>query len=222
MKRTIYITILFIFLFSFTYSQEIILRNNSYSDLVVEGANNKQCEQYNFVIDSAVLSTQKFPIFSIKTSFAPIIDDESKITLNFNNQGEITIWGDQFSCDGWCWGRVVIPKAKLNSNNTLEICVTNTELTERTVVFADSYLDFYESPVFTLEKISPGTILLGDKAEMQIVAKNFRSKDANVFIQFIDPVGKKVVNIDSFDIVEGDSTARTTILAGEQKLLNII
>ena len=218
MKKSIYITILFILLLSGAFSQEIVMSTLGYTDFGVEGKNKTECEDYPFSIPLSYLEGNEYPIFSVKATFFPELDESAKITLNFNDTGAITTWAEDFYCNNnVCWARPIISRSRLQKDNIVDICSSTTNITSRIVVFSGSKIGFYETPIFTIEKTAPEQIFIGDKAEMKIIAKNLGSKDANVFIQFISPIGKKVVNIDSFDIVEGESTARALIKAGDTK-----
>jgi len=52
---------------------------------------------------------------------------------------------------------------------------------------------------------------------LSTLISNTGTKDANLYVQFIHPDTRAKVNITSFDIVEGDSSAYTYIAAGETK-----
>jgi hypothetical protein len=217
MKKIVYLIIVFVFLISNVASQEISLRQNNYVDFVIDEENPILCKEYIFNVGEELLSQNKFPIFSLKATFLPKLSDSTKVTLNFNNFGELTLSKNNFYCNNECWARIILAKSKIRSSNTLTICVSKPEENEKTVIFADSKIGFYETPFLTIDHVSPGTIFLGDRAEMKIIAKNIGSKDANVFIQFIDPVGKRVIILDGFFVIEGESTVNTTIKAGETK-----
>jgi hypothetical protein len=217
MKKQIYIILFFLFLSSIVYSNPIIFSDMGYLDFSVESSDKNKCTTFVFELDQQQLDSSKFPILSLKTKFLPVLDESTRLNLKFNDFGNLILFNTDFSCQTDCWARVIIPKNILNLQNKLELCAVTSKNTEKIIVFAESNINFYETPIFSIEKISPGTIFLGERAQMNIVAKNHGSKDANVFIQFIDPIGKKVVKIDSFDIVEGESTVNTLLRVGETK-----
>ncbi|MFA5357986.1 MAG: hypothetical protein WC308_03620 [archaeon] len=188
------------------------------SDMNVESARTKNCETINFSVPQETLVGAELPIFSIKADYYPTLGGDSRATIKLNDSQEIVIFPVDFTCgDSGCWARVSIPKNEINNQNTGELCVSSGKGTTYFSISSDSKIGFYDTPEFLLKKESPGIIILGQQAKLVITAQNVGSKDANVFVQFISPITREEVNITSFDVVEGESSAHTTIKAGETR-----
>ncbi|MCX6801035.1 MAG: hypothetical protein NTZ73_02510 [Candidatus Diapherotrites archaeon] len=188
-----------------------------YPGLNVETVRSTNCSTINFSVPQETLNSDLFPIFSLKMEYYPMLGGDSRITIKLDNSREIKILPMDFSCDEECWARVSVPKEEMGAENSAEICAISGKSTSELVLLSESKIGFYDTPVFSLRKESPGTILLGQKAKLKIIATNSGSKDANVFVQFISPLTREAIEITSFDVVEGESSARTVIKSGETR-----
>ena len=81
----------------------------------------------------------------------------------------------------------------------------------------ENLFGFYDIPLLKIRNEAPSQIFLGDRAKMSIIVSNEGTEPASIYVQFVQPDTRAKVNISSFDIVEGDSSASTYLMPGETK-----
>jgi hypothetical protein len=211
--RTSILLILFILLLSFSFSADT-LYNSGFNGIEVTGSGQKECRSVS-VDYSQKESISKDGILSLRAEFIGKDNDNSYILTKINGNEQI-IWPEAFSCDEACWARVYIPELKYTPTE-IEICLITGGATQKASVFSDSTIGLYQSPIILIENSAPEKIFLGQRAELKTTIKNIGSKEANIFVQFVGEDIRAVIEISSFDIVEGEPKATTTIAPGEIK-----
>jgi hypothetical protein len=207
--------IIFIFFFNFTFAYQSTLEEFGFAGIEVSGASKKVCSPFS--IDITNLNEVGFGILSLEAKFIGVKADNSFVSVKINGAEELIIWPEYFSEAGYA--RVFLPKLSVE-NTQLELCLNTGGATESANLYKSSFVGLYDTPVLTIENVSPETILLGEKAKMKIVVKNIGSKDTNFFVQFVSKDLRSFLEITSFDIIDGSSSAEGTLLAGETKEFN--
>jgi len=157
-------------------------------------------------------------ILSVRAEFIGKDSDNSYVLAKINGE-ETRIWPEEFVCDSGCWARVYIPELKYTPTE-IEICLITGGATQKATLFSNSTIGLYSSPILLIENVSPEKILLGQRAELKTIIKNIGSRDADIFVQFVGEDTRAIIEISSFDIVEGDPKATATIKAGETRIFS--
>ena len=200
-------------LLSFTFAADQLC-NSGFSGIELTGSNQKECRSLS-VDYSEKESISENGILSLRAEFIGKDSDNSYITTKING-GEKIIWPELFSCSDSCWARVYIPELKYTPTE-IEICLITGGATQRASIFSDSTIGLYSSPIILIENSAPHEIFLGQRAELTTTIRNIGSIDSELFVQFVGEDVRSIIEISSFDIVEGDSKATTTIKAGETR-----
>jgi hypothetical protein len=176
--------------------------------------NSSSCEQFILPLEKSNLT----PILSIKALFSSVMNDDSKISVSFDGVNTQTFLASDFLCTENinCVIRIFVPKTDANTTN-VSICAISGPLTNNLLVLKESKFGFYDSPWLSIENTVSPSINLGEQAKMSIVVTNSGTKQSDIFVQFIRPSVRTDVDIDSFDIVSGESQARAVILPGAER-----
>ncbi len=206
-----------LFLVSFVSALEFPLSNYGFNEIEVTGASMRECQ--SFTLDLTQLKDTAFyseGILSLKTDFIGEKGDNSFISVKINSEKEQVLWPEYFSCNNGCWARLFIDDL-LDDTKLVRVCISTGGKTSSAKVNASSTIGLYDTPTLEIKNTSPSEIVLGQRAEMNIIVKNTGTKDADVFVQFIAQDLRSLLKITSFDIVEGDASATEIIPAGEEK-----
>ena len=206
-----------LFLVSFVGALEFPLSNYGFNEIDVIGASMRECQ--SFTLDLTSLKDTAFyseGILSLKTDFIGEKGDNSFISVKINSEKEQVLWPEYFSCNNGCWARLFIDDL-LDDTKLVRVCISTGGKTSSAKVNASSTIGLYDTPTLEIKNTSPSEIVLGQRAEMNIIVKNKGTKDADVFVQFIAQDLRSLLKITSFDIVEGDASATEIIPAGEEK-----
>jgi hypothetical protein len=155
-------------------------------------------------------------ILSLKANFEGVKNDSSYVSVKINNGKEQIFWPEFFSCEGICTTRVFVPELS-EGKTSLELCLKTGGKTNKAELFSNSTINFYDTPIISIKNESPEKIFLGQRAKMKITVSNKGTKDANVFVQFIAEDLRTLLEITSFDIVEGETSENVILKAGETK-----
>ena len=209
--------LLFMLLFSAaSFAYEKPLSEFGFSGVILEKENTKECRELTILLPESALAETGVGILSIDANFTDYQNDSSYVTVSINGSEEEVLWPEDFSCTQNCWARVFIPEIK-EKTTKIKICAVLGGLTKKLEVTPSTFIGIYDAPILNIENDSPTEIFLGDRAKMSIVVSNTGTKSANVMVQFVHPDTRAKVEITSFDIVEGDSSATTLIVPGETK-----
>jgi len=207
MNSKIFLLIMFFGLINSIFAVEVPL---SYS-----GLTNKSLNEFNaFECFNIEFSSKDYfddveglhPILSIYADFEGKEFDSSFISVEINNNKQI-FWKENFDCSDRCVARMFVDK--INNGDKIEFCMRTGFSTIK--MHSDSKIGFYDTPVLKIENIPPEEITLGQRAKMKINVKNTGSKNADIFVQFVAEDLRSIIKITSFDIVEGEASASTTI-----------
>ena len=211
----------FIVLLTTVFSVEYPFSINGFTGMIVKNSEQSRCQNISFQVPAESFIGGEVPIISIKSNFFPNFVGDSFIRYTLNESKIGTLWGEDFKCDNnVCWARIYLEKNDLHQQNTLNLCAYVLGQTEKIEILPESNISFYDAPAFTITSVSPEQVFLGEKVPMKIIATNYGTINSNVFIQFIENDVRSVLEISSFDIVEGESSAQTEINAGETKEFN--
>jgi hypothetical protein len=197
-------------LFSLVFASESSLTSFGFNEIDLDKANSVDCETINIDVNG-----EGNAILSIYASFVGQKGDNTFASVEFNDSRRVILWPENFDCGNYCVARVFVPELKEGAVET-KICL-NAGGKSTATIFEKSRVGFYETPVLTIENISPKKIFLGERVEMKIRVKNSGDESADVFVQFIEEDLRSFIEITSFDIVEGDSTASVTLAPGETR-----
>ncbi|MBT4870249.1 MAG: hypothetical protein HON47_01610 [Candidatus Diapherotrites archaeon] len=214
--KKIFVLISLLLVLNFAFAADSLF-NYGFEGITLNGSEQRQC--YSFDADFTENETTSMNgILSVRAEFIGKDNDNSYVLTKIDGEEKI-IWPENFDCDEGCWARVFIPQLKYSITN-VELCLITGGATKNAQVFSDSTIGLYPSPVLLLENNSPEKIFLGQRAELKTTIKNVGSRAADIFVQFVGEDTRAVVEISSFDIVEGDTKATTTIKAGETKVFS--
>jgi hypothetical protein len=176
----------------------------------------KKCMDVTISLPVEVKEIKGAGILSIQAAFTGLQTDNSYVSISINDAPAQIIWPERFSCQTLCWARVFVPEIK-NGSAKATICAVLSTETKKISISSDSFVGIYDTPVLSITNSSPNLIYLGDRAKMRITIANTGTKAADIYAQFIHPDTRANVQITSLDIVEGDSSATTTINPNETK-----
>jgi len=200
-------------LLSFSFAADS-LSSYGFKGIDLTGAGQKECSIVNVDYTEKETISQN-GVLSLKAEFIGKDGDNSYVLAKINGE-EKRIWPENFVCDQGCWARVYIPELKYIPTE-IELCLVTGGATQKATLFSDSTIGLYSSPIILIENRAPDKIFLGQRAELETIIKNIGSKEIEIFVQFVGEDTRAVIEISSFDIVEGDPKATTTIKPGETK-----
>ncbi len=212
--KQIIVLILLTLVTSQVFAYQSGLSEFGFNGIELNESSKKSCE--NISIDISKLNEEGSGILSLNANFDGISSDNSYISVKISQDSPIIIWPEYFSCKNTCWARVFLPKLATEKID-LELCVNTGGMTQKAALLKSSFIGLYDTPVLSIQNIAPEQILLGEKAKMKIILENTGSKDTNFFVQFVSKDIRSFIEITSFDIVEGSSSATGRILAGQSK-----
>ncbi len=214
--RKFFLILLIFFIFSgFVFSQnvqEYDLSEFGLEQITVSDEYSTVCQKIFLPGNIFPKDANLFPVISLFVDFEGDVSDNSFVSISTNGSDRQVFWRENFVCEPDCVARHIPLKKDFNN---IELCV-------RTNIFPVvleeySKIGFYETPVLTIESISPGSIILGEQAEMVVVIENMGSKSADVFIQFMADDLRALLEITSFDIVSGQTSSSAIISPNSSK-----
>ncbi len=177
----------------------------------------RDCKELTLEIPSNTLANEGgAPILSLNSNFYNYSNDTSYVSVSINGSEEEVIWPESFACTESCYARVFLPEL-MQGQTKVNICAVLGGKTQGIEILEASKIGLYNTPVLTIKNSAPGIVYLGDRAKMTTIVTNEGTKASTIRVQFIHPDTRAAVNITSFDIVEGESYAVTTIYPGETK-----
>ncbi len=202
---------------STAFAFEAPITNFGFNEIEISSSLQKQCQTIDIDLLNLPLENEKANgILSIQANFVGTKNDSSYVSVKINSGQEQVIWPEYFSCKTECWARVFLPQLK-SVPTEIQICLATGGETSKATISEKSFVGLYDTPVLTIENISPEGIILGERAQMKIIAKNTGTKDADIFVQFIAQDLRSILKITSFDIVDGEASASTTISPNQTK-----
>jgi len=193
------------------------LSHFGFQGITLSSPSSRDCWSYDFDVAGHMEGTLTHGIISVNASFDGPKNDNSYVTVKINGSAPKVFWPENFSCgENGCWARVFAEELG-KGPTTIELCIATGSETTGAILSSGSYIGFYDTPVITIETMAPQTVILGERVKMSTVLTNIGSKDVSIFAQFIHPDTRSLVDITSFDIIEGDSSASTALKAGETK-----
>ncbi|MFA5931113.1 MAG: hypothetical protein WC821_02250 [archaeon] len=208
--------ILFIFFFlTSVFAYQAPLSDYGFSGISLDKASTKECKELTISIPNSAKAEVGAGILSIDSIFTDYQNDSSYITVSINGGAEEVLWPESFSCTQNCWARVFVPSIK--NETKINLCTVLGGLTKKVEITSNSFISLIDTPVLSITNNAPGKIFLGERAKMSIIVSNKGTKSASVYVQFVHPDTRAKVVITSFDIVEGESSATTTIGPNETK-----
>jgi len=215
-SRQILALVLIISLASIAFAYEVPLSTFGFEGIQIDSPFGNECETITIDMANNATAKESQGVLSILGDFDKADNDNSYISLSVNGGKEKIIWPERMICGEECWARIFVPELSQGSTN-LTLCLRTGTYTTSGLVSSNSYVGFYDTPVLWIENRAPSKIFLGQRAMMSITIKNTGSKDANIFAQFVQEDTRSLVEIKSFDIIEGDSSVTTSIKAGETR-----
>lgn len=207
--------LLFLFLLTNVFAYEAPLSNYGFVGISVDKASTKECKELTISIPDSAKEEVGAGILSVGAVFTDYKNDSSYLTISINEGVEEVLWPENFSCTQDCWARIFVPDLK--NETKINLCAVLGGLTKKVEITSNSFIGIFDTPVLSIKNNAPNEIFLGERAKMSIVVSNNGTKAANVYVQFVHPDTRAKVTITSFDIVEGDSSATTTLNPNETK-----
>ena len=211
--KTIFIGIALLLILCGAFAYSPSLSSLGFGGISSEKAYTKECKE---VVLPAVEGVQGAGILSLRAEFVDYVEDSSYVALSIGKGEEKILWPENFACEQYCYARIFIPEFG-KEEISLKICTYLGALTKKIEVSADSFAGDYNTSVLSIKNEAPEWIFLGSRAKMSIIVSNSGTKSEEIFVQFVHPDTRAKVAITSFDIVDGDSSANTTIFPGETK-----
>lgn len=196
---------------------EMPLSEYGFNDINTAIVAEKQCQTVTVAVLPEDMNQAGVGLLSINAVFGGNEIDNTYVSVSVNGGEEKVFWKEFFSCkDTSCWARMYLPE--LNQGQTdLKICAVLGGDTTDVAVLKDSLVGVYNIPLLEIRNESPSQIFLGNRAKMSIIISNKGTELSTVYVQFVHPDTRAKVAISSFDIVEGDSSASTSLSPGEIK-----
>ncbi len=209
------VTLISLALSAFAY--EVPLSEFGFTEISNTTNFTKSCKELTLEVPQDILSSEGgAPILSLNANFFNYSSDTSYVSVSINNSEENVIWPESFSCTDSCFARIFLPELEKGATQ-VNICTILGGKTDGIEVLENSKIGLYNTPVLTIKNSAPGVVYLGDRAKMTTTVTNEGTKASMIRVQFIHPDTRAAVNITSFDIVDGESYAVTTISPGETK-----
>ncbi|MEK6958957.1 MAG: hypothetical protein AABW59_02820 [archaeon] len=215
-KRIVLALFVLVSLAGYAAAYEVPLSTFGFGGIELNGPFGEKCQTISIDMADKVTLAEGQGVLSIHATFDKADNDNSYISLSVDGGTEKIIWPERMTCGETCWSRVFLPELSKGITN-LNLCLKTGTYTNSAVISENSFIGFYDTPVLWIENRAPTQIFLGQRAMMSIIIKNTGSKDANISAQFVQEDTRSLVEIKSFDIIEGDSSVTTTIKAGETR-----
>ncbi|OQA32135.1 MAG: hypothetical protein BWY55_00020 [archaeon ADurb.Bin336] len=216
MKRLLFLFISVLFLgsvFAFTAP----LTDFGFKEISTSVMSEKKCETIVLNLNESDLNKEGVGLLSLNAFFGGEDLDNTYISVSINGEEELLFWKEFFYCGKEdCWARIYVPQV-VEGETSLKICASLGGNTSNMKVIEKSFFGFYDIPLLKIRNEAPSQIFLGDRAKMSIIVSNEGTEPASIYVQFVQPDTRAKVNISSFDIVEGDSSASTYLMPGETK-----
>jgi hypothetical protein len=210
------VIVLLLFLLQTTLAYTAPLSTFGFSEINLTTQSTKTCKDILISLPDQVKQELGEGILSINASFENQQNDNTFISVSINGAETQILWPEYFSCKDTCWARVFVPSIK-TKDTKITLCVVLGGETKSIKVKESSFIAVVDTPVLKVTNSAPQQIFLGQRAKMSILVSNTGTKDANIFVQFVHPDTRAQVQITSFDIVDGESSAWAIIGAGETK-----
>jgi hypothetical protein len=214
MNRLLLLSFLALFLISAVFSSAQPISNFGFEEFSLEKSNLFECR--SIIFDASFFSEYEInnlhPILSIQSSIIGKEFDSSFISVEVNDKRKI-FWKEYFNCLDNCVARMFLDDLKDGDEITFCLRTGASKIT----LFESSTIGYYDTPVLKIENISPGEIILGERAKIIIKITNTGSKETDIFVQFVAENLRALINITSFDIVSGVASASTKIKPLETK-----
>jgi azurin len=215
-QRAFFGVILFTLFLTTVFAYEESLSVFGFTGISNDKAFSSDCKTLLISVPDVSKDSNTRGILSLSAVFTDYQQDSSYVSVSINGAPEEILWPEDFSCAQHCWARLFVPNLE-TTEVPVKICTVLGGVSKKVEVTTDSFLGLYDTPVLSIENQSPAQIFLGERAKMSIIVSNTGVKAANVFVQFVHPDTRARVVISSFDIVEGDSSASTTIEPNQTK-----
>ena len=211
------ILVLIMLLLSNVMAFEAPLADFGFKDINTSTISSKECQTIDINLMENSRNEKGVGLISLNAVFGGVEIDNTYVSILINGQEEKVFWKEFFSCtNNSCWARIYLPQIKERSSNVV-ICASLGGNTSNVFVSKNSLVGIYNIPMLEIQNTSPAEIFLGERAKMNIIVSNKGTKNSTVYLQFVHPDTRAKVSISSFDIVEGDSSATTSISPGETK-----
>jgi hypothetical protein len=211
--KKVYLVLLVLFFASFSLAYESNLDNFGFEPIIINETNKTVCTDLNIELLEEDFAKSIDPILSVYASFLGEDGDNSYVSVKINDLPEKLLWPETFFCENDCVARVFVPSLKSGEVNA-KICLRTGG--KSTAKISKALIGLYDSPILSIENVSPKEIILGQRAQIKIKIKNVGSRPVDGFVQFVAEDLRSFIDITSFDIVEGDASADTTINSNEE------
>lgn len=212
-----YALISILFILSTVMAYQVPLSEFGFNDINTSVVSVKECQTFEINLSESDLNEEGVGLLSIKAIFGGNDVDNTYVSVLVNENQEKVFWKEFFSCkEDSCWARVYLPELRTGGAK-VTVCASLGGNTQSVFVSKDSFVGLYDIPLLKIRNESPFQIFLGNRAKMSIIVTNEGTEISTVYLQFVHPDTRAKVAISSFDIVEGDSSATTSILPGETK-----
>jgi hypothetical protein len=211
------VLILFLLFFGTVLAFEAPLSDFGFKDINTSIVSAKECQTIDINLTETILDEKGVGLISLNAIFGGTTIDNTYISISINGEEEKVFWKEFFSCaNDSCWARIYFPQIKENANKVV-ICASLGGNTTNVFVSKNSFVGVYDIPLLEIQNTAPTEIFLGNRAKMNIIVSNKGTKISTIYLQFVHPDTRAKVSISSFDIVEGDSSATTSLSPGETK-----
>lgn len=216
MNRLLFLFV-FVLLLGSVFAFTSPLTEFGFKEIQTSIVSEKICQTIVLNLNESDLNKEGVGLLSLNSFFGGMDLDNTYISISINEGEEMIFWKEFFHCTKEnCWARIYLPQLSEGSTN-LKICAILGGNTSIVKVTEDSFFGIYDIPLLKIRNEVPSQIFLGDRAKMSIIVSNEGTELATIYVQFVHPDTRAKVNISSFDIVEGDSSATTSLIPGEIK-----
>lgn len=213
------ITLFFVFvlMMSSVWAFLAPLEDYGFEEIKTNVVSQKTCQTLSILLNDEDLNKEGVGLLSLNTVFGEMDLDNTYVSVSINEENEQIFWKENFNCKNEeCWARIYFPEIK-KGTTTLEICLSLGGNTKEATITKKSFIGIYDMPLLKIRNEAPSQIFLGNRAKMSIIVSNEGTDLATIYVQFVHPDTRAKVSISSFDIVEGDSSATTSISPNETK-----
>lgn len=215
--RGYFVLAIVLLILSSVMAYEAPLSDFGFNDINNSIVSEKDCQLIEINLTEEDLNEVGVGLLSLNAKFGGNDIDNTYVSVFVNGGQEKVFWKEFFSCkDDSCWARMYLPEL-MNGTTQVKICASLGGNTTNVLVLKNSLVGIYDIPLLKIRNEAPSQIFLGNRAKMNIIVTNEGTKISTVYLQFVHPDTRAKVAISSFDIVEGDSSATTSILPGETK-----
>ncbi len=203
---------------------ETSLADKGYAPFVLGGKNAEKCQSFSFL--NPELGSAFYPIFSLNLKLEPTHQGTGRVGVRLNGTEIAAEQSNELACstDTQCLLRVWAQPEQLQEENTLQVCLQNSDSVTKTTLENTSLVGFYKAAIFTSkdfkQSTEKGEYFVNEDIPFTIRVHNSGTQDAAVDVNFARPVAEELLH--SLTVIGDTYYGNITVPAGQDKTFTYV